>query len=147
MFKEFTYQAIFQRDDNLISRDILEVPEIKAFYNKFGEYKDDFCLVAEVNNKIVGAVWTRILFEDVKGFGNIDQYTPEFAISLFKEYRGFGIGYSLMKNMIELLRKKEYKMASLSVQKDNYAVEMYKKVGFIVSKEKGEEYIMIYRFS
>jgi len=31
----------------------------------------------------------------------------------------------------------------LAVQKDNYAVRMYKKVGFKIVKESEEEYLMI----
>lgn len=61
LVKEFTYEAIFQRDEqNPIGRDVLEVPEVKVFYENFGK-KTDACLVAEVEGKIVGAVWTRIL--------------------------------------------------------------------------------------
>ena len=36
-----------------------------------------------------------------------------------------------------------YKQVSLSVQKMNYAVRMYRKVGFEIVDENDEEYIMI----
>ena len=36
-----------------------------------------------------------------------------------------------------------YSKISLSVQKSNYAVKMYEKVGFTVADENNEEYIMI----
>jgi ribosomal protein S18 acetylase RimI-like enzyme len=88
-------------------------------------------------------VWTRILSGEVKGYGNIDEDTPEFAISLYKEYRKMGIGTALMRRMLELLKERGYKRASLAVQKDNYAVRMYKKVGFKIFKESEEEYLMI----
>lgn len=147
LLKDFTYEAIYQRDENnLISRDILNQPEIKVFYDKFGN-PDDLCLVAEVDKKIVGAVWTRILSGPVKGFGNIDNKTPEFAISLYKEHRGQGIGTALMKSMLDLLNQRGYKQTSLAVQKDNYAVKMYQAVGFSVVKETEEEYLMIYKLS
>lgn len=48
-----------------------------------------------------------------------------------------------MKKMLEELRNKGYKKASLAVQKVNYAVGMYKKVGFEIIDENEEEYIMI----
>ena len=143
MLKEFTYQAIFQRDkNNLIPRSVLDNPHIKVFYDDFGK-PDDECLVVEVDNKIVGAVWTRILSGDVKGFGNIDKHTPEFGISLFEEYRGKGLGTKLMTSMLELLKQKGYKRTSLAVQKDNYAVNLYKNTGFYIAKEKEEEYLMV----
>ena len=143
MLKEFTYQAVFQRDkNNPVSRAVLNDPNIVMYYEAFGK-PDDNCLVVEADNKVVGAVWTRILSGEPKGFGNIDEYTPEFGISLFEEYRGKGLGTKLMESMLELLKQKGYKRCSLSVQKDNYAVNMYKNVGFSVLKEKGEDYLMV----
>ena len=96
-----------------------------------------------MNGKIIGAVWVRILSGEIKGFGNIDNETPEFAISLFEEYRGKGIGTNLMRKMIEYLKSNEYKQTSLSVQKENYAANMYRKLGFEIVEENDEDYIML----
>lgn len=76
-------------------------------------------------------------------YGHIDNETPSFAISLLKEYRNYGIGTELMKQMLMKLKLKGYKQASLAVQKMNYAVYMYRKVGFEIVDENDEEYIMI----
>jgi len=45
--------------------------------------------------------------------------------------------------MIGYLRAKGYSKTSFAVQKDNYAVKMYQKVGFEISAENEQEYIMI----
>ena len=79
-------------------------------------------------------------------YGHIDDETPSFAISLYPEYRNHGIGTALMKSMLKLLKAENYKQASLAVQKANYAVKMYKNVGFEIVGENTEEYIMAYRF-
>ena len=50
-----------------------------------------------------------------------------------------------MRAMLQFLKDKGYKQTSLSVQKANYAVDMYRKVGFEVVDENEEEYIMICR--
>lgn len=143
ILEDFLYEAIFQRDEkNLLPREIIKRPELEVFIKDFGK-PDDLCLVAVIGNLIVGAVWTRILSGEVKGFGNIDDKTPEFAISLYKEFRGKGIGKVLMRTMLSKLKSKGYKQASLAVQKDNYAVKMYQSVGFRAVKETDEEYIMI----
>ena len=76
-------------------------------------------------------------------YGHIDNNTPSFAISLFKEYRGQGIGTTLMRQMLQMLKDKGFAKASLAVQKANYAVKMYKKVGFEIVDENDEEYIMV----
>ena len=119
---------------------IIEQPELQVYIADFGK-SDDWCLVAEVKEKIVGAVWVRIMND----YGHIDDETPSFAISLYEEYRNMGIGTALMRDMLEFLKNKGYKQTSLSVQKANYAVRMYQKVGFEVIDENEEEYIMVCR--
>lgn len=143
LLEDFLYEAIFQREgDNLLPRDIIRQPELKVYIEDFGRL-GDYCLVAEVDERIVGAVWTRILSDDVKGYGNIDSDTPEFAISVYKEYQGGGIGKKLMIEMLWVLKEQGYRRTSLAVQKDNYALKMYKAVGFSTIKETEEEYIMV----
>lgn len=144
LLEDMLYEAIYQPDkDNPISRSVLSIPEVYAYTKDFGEQKDDYCLVADLGGKIVGAVWVRILSGEIKGYGNIDDKTPEFAISLFKEYRGQGIGTLLMAKMIDYLQRKGYKQASLNVKKENYAVKLYKKIGFEIINEDNENYLML----
>ena len=52
---------------------------------------------------------------------------------------------ALMKEMLRILKDRGYKQVSLSVQKANYAVDMYQKTGFEIVDEKGEEYSMLCR--
>lgn len=143
LLEDFLYEAIFQRDgNNLLPRDAIKEPELSVYIDDFGK-TDDHCLVAENDGKIVGAVWTRILTGKVKGFGNIDEYTPEFAISIFKEYRNKGIGTNLMKSMLRFLKDFGYTQTSLAVQKDNYALKLYQSVGFKIIEESEQEYLML----
>ena len=140
LLKDFLYEAIFIPEGvEAPDRDIIEKPELKIYYEDFGKDTADHCLVAEDEGKVVGAVWTRI----INDYGHIDDKTPSFAISLYREYRGRGIGTKLMQEMLNLLKEKGYKRASLAVQKANYAVRMYKKVGFKTVDENEEEYIMV----
>jgi ribosomal protein S18 acetylase RimI-like enzyme len=143
MLEDFLYEAIFQPDNSKpLSKDIIKKPEISVYIDIWGQ-KDDLCLVALVNKKIIGAVWTRILAGKIKGYGNIDSETPEFAISLLKEYRNQGIGTAMMKEMIALLKKNGYHRASLSVDKKNYACKMYKKIGFKIIEKQTNDYLML----
>lgn len=144
ILEDMLYEAIYQPDKkNLIPRSVLNIPEVNAYICNFGKKKDDYCLVADSNRKIVGAVWVRIISGDIKGYAYIDDHTPEFAISLFEEYRNQGIGTRLMTAMIDYLRKNGYKQTSLSVKKENYAVKLYHKMGFEVIWEDDEDYLMV----
>ena len=140
ILKDFLYEAIFIPEGmELPPREIIEQPELKLYYDGFGIGEADFCIVADDEGKVIGAVWTRIMND----YGHVDEETPSFAISLYKEYRGQGIGTKLMKEMLNLLKEKGYKRASLAVQKANYAVKMYENVGFKAVEENDEEYIMV----
>ncbi len=99
--------------------------------------------MADLNGQIIGAVWVRILAGEIKGYGNVDDKTPEFAIALFKEYRKEGIGTKLMKKMISYLTEKNYSQTSLNVQKENYAVRLYQKLGFEIIRENKGDYVML----
>ena len=135
----FLYEAIFiPKGIEKPPKSIIEQPELQVYIADFGK-ADDWCLVAEVKGKIVGAVWVRIMND----YGYIDDETPSLAVSLYEEYRHLGLGTALMREMLQFLKDKGYKQISLSVQKANYALNMYRKVGFEVVKENEEEYIMI----
>lgn len=141
VLSDFLYEAIFiPEGTKKPSRSIIEQPELQVYIADFGK-ADDWCLVAEIKGKIVGAVWVRIMDD----YGHIDDETPSLAISLYEEYIHLGLGTKLMKEMLQFLKDKGYKQTSLSVQKANYAVNMYRKVGFEVVKENEEEYIMVCR--
>lgn len=140
LLRDFVYEAIFIPDGvEPPAREIIEQPELKIYYEDFGTGIADHCIVADDDGRVVGAVWTRIMND----YGHVDDETPSFAISLYEEYRGQGIGTQLMKEMLALLKEKGYQQASLAVQKANYAVRMYVKVGFKTVDENDEEYIMV----
>ena len=140
LLNDFLYEAIFiPKGVQKPPKDIINNKELQVYVKDFGTMPDDYCLVAEYDNKVIGACWTRIMDD----YGHIDNESPSFAISLYEEYRGKGIGTELMIRMLQLLKEKRYKQASLAVQKANYAVKMYKKVGFEIIDENAEEYIMI----
>ena len=140
VLSDFLYEAIFIPEGaKAPSKDIIDKPELQVYISDFGKHDGDYCLVAESDKKIVGAVWVRIMND----YGHVDNETPSFAISIFPEYRNHGIGTALMESMIALLKAEKYKQASLAVQKANYAVNMYKNVGFEIVDENEEEYIMI----
>lgn len=143
---EFLYEAIFQKEgEPLLPKDVIEKPELKVYIAHFGR-RDDHCFLAEADGNIVGAVWVRILAGEPKGYGNIDDKTPEFAISLLKPYRNQGIGTALMHTMIDHLRKSGYAKASLSVEKGNYAYKMYAQLGFEIVDDSGNDYLMVLDF-
>lgn len=142
ILEDFLYEAIYIPEGTAPPpRDIVRQPELQVYVRDFGSRAADLALCATVDGKIVGAVWGRIMDD----YGHINNDTPSLAISLYKEFRGCGIGTALMKEIILAYRKTGYMELSLSVQKMNYAVKMYEKVGFETISENAEEYLMLYK--
>jgi ribosomal protein S18 acetylase RimI-like enzyme len=140
LLNDFLYEAIFIPEGvSAPPRSIIGNEELQVYVRDFGKMADDRCLVAEVDGKIVGAVWTRVMDD----YGHIADGIPSLAISLHKDYRGQGIGTELLRKMLQLLRRDGFRQVSLSVQKANYAFRMYQKAGFEVLKDTEEEYLML----
>ena len=142
---EFLYQAIFiPKGKPLPPRSIIHDPEIFIYIKDFGTKAGDLGVVAQQNGQIIGAAWTRI----IPAYGYIDDQTPELAVSVFPEFRGYGIGTKMMKKIFVALRENGYKQTSLSVQKDNPAVRLYQRLGYTMSGERTdhvghEDYLMV----
>lgn len=146
LLKTFLYEAIFQRPGvEKLPKNVIYEPELSVYIDDFGK-ESDRCFVAEYKSKIIGAVWTRILSGEIQGFGHLNDQTPEFAISVLKDFRGQGIGVKLMRQMLLELENVGYAQTSLAVQKDNYALAMYQALGFKIVAENDEEFIMLYTF-
>lgn len=138
--EDFLYEAIFLPEGvPAPPRSILKNPDLQVYLNGFGSGQGDAGIVAKADHRLIGAVWSRIMND----YGHVDDQTPSLAISLYKEYRNQGIGTAMLHEMLKLLKNRGYRQVSLAVQKENYAVNMYRKAGFEVFKESDEEYIMV----
>jgi ribosomal protein S18 acetylase RimI-like enzyme len=144
ILEEFLYHAIYLPSGmKPLPKDIIFKPEIYIYIKDFGS-NDDICLVAEKNGIIVGAAWTRI----IPAHGHLDDNTPELAISILPEHRNQGIGTKLLTNLFDILRKQGYKQTSLSVQKENPAFRLYKRLGYKIIEERAnsdnhQDFLMI----
>ncbi|MBR6070896.1 MAG: GNAT family N-acetyltransferase [Ruminococcus sp.] len=137
---DFLYEAIFISEGvSPPPREIINQPELQVYVEDFGTRRGDIAVCAEYGGRIVGAAWSRIMND----YGHIDDDTPSLAISLYKEHRGRGVGTELMRALLAELKSAGFGQVSLSVQKANYAVKLYRKTGFVTVDENDEEYIML----
>lgn len=140
LLTDFLYEAIFQPEDApKAPRTVLQEPMIWAYVDRFGTRAGDFCHVAVVDGLIIGAAWSRLGCS----YGKVDESIPELAISLYPEYRNKGFGRLLLTSLLETLRRNGYERVSLSVDKTNYAVRMYRKLGFETIAEREHDYLMV----
>ena len=146
LLEEFLYNAIYLPPGaEPVPRDIIFLPEIYVYIEGFGRAYD--CgVIAEKDGEIIGAAWTRV----IQGYGHIDDYTPELAISVLPGHRNESVGTMLMALLFEQLRGLGYERTSLSVQKDNPAVRFYERLGYRITGERtdsagNEDYLMTKR--
>ena len=89
LLDDFLYEAIFIPEGvTPPSRNIIKDEALQIYVKDFGKQKDDICFVAEVDGRVVGAAWLRIIDD----YGHIDDDTTSLSISVYKEYRNLGIG-------------------------------------------------------
>ena len=145
LLDDFLYMGIFVPKGTLpLSKDaVINDNNNNVYIKDFGTKKDDFCLIASTNDKIIGAIWARI----VNDRSHIDDSTPSICISLYKKYRKKGIGTELMKQMLNILKIRGFKQVSLCVHKDNPAIKLYKNYGFKSFKEDGDILMMVCQIS
>lgn len=62
LLRDFLYEAIYVPEGvEPPPRSVVDLPELQVYIKDFGDRKDDLCFVAEQDNQIIGAVWTRIM--------------------------------------------------------------------------------------
>jgi ribosomal protein S18 acetylase RimI-like enzyme len=144
LLEEFTYLAIFVPDGTAPPpRDVvLTEPGLRNYWQDFGG-RDDHGVAAIMNGQAVGAAWSRLLTGQPPGYGNIDADTPELGVAVVPGMRGRGIGGVLLDNLFAHLVAVGCPRISLSVQRENPAVRLYRRAGFVTVRDNGEDRIMV----
>jgi ribosomal protein S18 acetylase RimI-like enzyme len=137
------YLAIFVPENeprpafNIIFR-----PDLAKYARDWGRPGDSGCAACDAEGLPVGAAWLRLLTGANRGYGWVNDRTPEISIAVLPEYRGLGIGARLMTAALEQARGL-YPAVSLSVSKANPAVALYRRLGFQAVQESEESSTML----
>jgi GNAT superfamily N-acetyltransferase len=140
---DMLYQAIFvPANQPKPDRNIVEQPELAKYVQGWGRQHDSgFLAFATATRQPVGAVWSRLFTGSERGYGYVDEQTPELSIAILPEYRGEGIGTKLLTRLLESFPGK-YPALSLSVDQNNPALKLYRRTGFEVVKRVGTTFVM-----
>ena len=109
---------------------ILEHPQVAPFHTAWGR-DGDTGLVAEEDGERCGLAWYRLFTEDEHGEGFVDEATPEVAVAVVDGKRARGIGGALMEAIHERARAQGIARMSLSVDPDNPAKRLYRRLGYV----------------
>lgn len=144
---EMLYQALYVPPDTPpFPREILQQPAIRHYAADWGQPGDDgWVAVDETTGQPVAAVWIRLFTAETRGYGYIDDQTPELSLATLPEYRGRGLGTALLKRMFETAQPR-FPALSLSVSRDNPAAQLYLRLGFQTVQDDGNSLTMCKRF-
>jgi ribosomal protein S18 acetylase RimI-like enzyme len=112
---------------------LLANPALARYVVGFGR-PGDLGVVAEAERGPVGAAWLRLLTGDDRGYGWVDDDTPELSIAVAPDFVGRGLGTHMLRELLDHARGR-YPKISLSVRRDNPARRLYLRLGFAPIEE------------
>ena len=118
--------------------DTLARPDF-AHYVQDWPRDDDIGVIAENDlGKPVGAAWCRHLPEHDPGYGFIAVSIPEVTIGVAADVRGQGVGSELLSALASEAALQGVAALSLSVEKANPAMRLYRRLGYIDVRDTGD---------
>lgn len=82
----------------------------------------------------IGAAWYRMLPRSDPGFGYVGTGVPELIIGVRPIWRAHGVGRTLLQRLSEHAAAAGFARISLSVERGNFAVSLYRSEGFAVTQ-------------
>lgn len=109
---------------------VLLNPKLARYVKDWGR-DGDTAVVAQNDETqaVVGIAWARLWTNDNRGFGFVDEHTPELAVAVELEFQGRGIGTRLVQDLNLCLRR-HHQTVSLNVRADSPAVRLYERLEF-----------------
>jgi ribosomal protein S18 acetylase RimI-like enzyme len=105
----------------------------------------DLGLIAEEGTIPVGAAWWRTFTQRDPGYGFVDEYTPELSIGVLYRARRRGVGTRLLHTLIDEAQRSALPGLSLSVEPDNPAASLYRRLGFEELSRRGGSITMAFQ--
>lgn len=133
---EMLFEAAHLAEDGETSiKAAMNHPQIAKYVRDWGKTTDlGFGAIDRETHQKIGAAWLRLFPETDRGYGYIDDRTPELAIAVLPAYRGRGVGTQLLVHLLDAA-KAFYPAVSLSARTNNPAIRLYRRLGFQVLED------------
>lgn len=118
-------------------RDVLQKPELARYVAGWGREGDHGFLAHDAESGApFAAAWLRLPVGEHKGFGYVDEATPELAFAVHPQHRNRGIATSLLTQLVR--STPDEAAISLSRAAGNPALRLYERFGFRVVHRSGD---------
>ncbi len=143
--KEMLYEAVFWRPNpNKPSfEEGLAAPGVSNALVDWGKRDGDIAVIALVDSSPAGAAWYRFYTDDNFIRGYVEETIPALVIAVHSDYRRQGIGRKMIEWLIDHASMHNIQKISLMVSKDNHAINLYRKCGFLEYADKGDSLLML----
>jgi ribosomal protein S18 acetylase RimI-like enzyme len=112
-------------------RSRLGEPQLARYVDGWGRPGDRGVVAIDESGSRAGAAWYRLFTQDDRGYGFVDEQTPEITLAVEPSARGMGVGEALMHALVVAARQQGHRALSLSVEEDNVrALSVYTRLGF-----------------
>ncbi len=108
--------------------EVLADPAFAHYVSRWGTGDDAGVIV--VGDRPLGAAWWTFLPATDPGYGFVDDTIPEVSIGVVADARGRGLGTALLDALVAEARRRSLPALSLSVEIDNPAITIYRRLGF-----------------
>jgi GNAT superfamily N-acetyltransferase len=123
--------------------EVMAVPELKRYLAGWPR-PGDVGLIAE-EDVAIGAAWWRTFAGDDRGYGFVDEATPELSVAVLERWRRRGVGTRLLQGLIDEARRRAIPALSLSVETENPAARLYQRLGFTALRRERGSVTMVLR--
>jgi len=143
--REMLYEAAFWRPNP--NKPAFEAgladPGVRNALVDWRERAGDTAVIALDDTILAGAAWYRFYTDNNCIRGYIDETIPVIVIAVHRNYRRQGIGEKMLAWLIEHASKRDIQKLSLMVSKDNHAIKLYRKCGFLEYADTGDSWLML----
>lgn len=143
--REMLYEAVFWQEnpDKPAFEEGLALPGVNTALIDWGKRDGDTAVIAVVDERYAGAAWFRFYTGEKCIRGYINETIPTIAIAVHSDFRRQGIGEKMMAWLIQHASEHNIADVSLMVSKDNDAVKLYRKCGFVEYEDAGDSLLML----
>jgi HAD superfamily hydrolase (TIGR01509 family) len=110
-----------------------------------GPPRDGGAVAEKVGGGPVGAAWFRIFDPNRPGYGFVGADVPELSLAVAPDHRRRGLGRDLLEHALRQAKYAGHRQVSLSVEPDNPALRLYKRLGFERVGKSGGAWTLIRR--
>jgi len=143
VLREYLYMALLVPEGHpALPREILQEPPIARYVDGWGREGDLGVLASDASGEDIGAAWLRRWAGTERGFGFVAYDVPELSLAVRPGHRGRGVGTQMLSALLGIVDKRGWSV-SLSVDRRNPALRLYRRFGFEEDEGRGDSLTMV----